>query len=692
MGKKQAALGEWESPTSSESIVSKVLRLGSPSVLPNGDITWVEMRPSEQGRSVLIHRSAADGSTRDITPEPSSGFNVRTRVHEYGGGEHLVAGSKVYFSNFVDQRVYVQDLTPGSEPVALTAADSKQRFANYALDEPRNRLLAVCEDHSKGDDQEASNSIAAIDLATGAVKQLVTGHDFFSSPVLSPDGSKMAYVAWDHPNMPWDDVLLLVTDLDGAGLPVGEPRLVAGGKHTSVQQPQWGPDGALYFISDASGWWNLYRTQLEQDSQPAALLPMAAEFGTPPWLFGLHSYEILQEGAAVLTLFDDPAAAGSQLGVIDTATLSLTRLSTGYSSYGKLAVLHAAEGLTIVTVAGSPSTPQALVKLQVPDLAGLLASSPSDWQLIKPSTDLQLDPGFISQPRSIEYPTEGGVTAFMNFYPPTNKDYEFPPGQLPALLVKIHGGPTSAASTLFNIGYQFWTSRGFAIADVNYGGSTGFGRSYRNRLRGNWGVTDVNDCCAAARYLADQGLVDGSRLCIDGGSAGGYTTLAVLAFRDVFSAGASHYGVADAELLAQHTHKFESRYLDLLIGPYPADQELYQQRSPIHSADKISAPVALFQGDEDKIVPPEQSEAMWEALKAKGLPTTLMMYKGEQHGFRKAENIRSALEGEMFFYGQVLGFKASYSPELQPMTIDNLPDTGAKPATGAPAAALKDEL
>eukprot|EP00882_Tetradesmus_deserticola_P021614 GHRQ01023397.1.p1 GENE.GHRQ01023397.1~~GHRQ01023397.1.p1 ORF type:complete len:507 (+),score=193.19 GHRQ01023397.1:451-1971(+) len=437
----------------------------------------------------------------------------------------------------------------------------------------------------------------------------------------------MAYVAWDHPNMPWDDVLLLVADLDEAGLPVGQPKLVAGGKDTSVQQPQWGADGALYFVSDASGWWNLYRTRLEQDSQPAALMPMSAEFGSPPWLFGLHSYEVLQDGAAVLAVFDDPAAAGSQLGVIDTHTSSLTRLSTGYSSFGKLAVLQGNDSLTIVTVAGSPRSAQALVKLQVPDLDALLASSPSDWQVLKPSTDLQLDPGYISEPRSIEYPTEGGVTAFMNFYPPANKHYEFPPGQLPALLVKIHGGPTSAASTQFSISYHFWTSRGFAIADVNYGGSTGFGRAYRNRLRGNWGVTDVDDCCAAARYLADQGLVDGSRLCIDGGSAGGYTTLAVLAFRDVFNAGSSHYGVADAELLAQHTHKFESRYLDLLIGPYPADKELYQQRSPIYSADKISAPVALFQGDEDKIVPPEQSVAMWQALKAKGLPTTLMMYK-----------------------------------------------------------------
>eukprot|EP00878_Enallax_costatus_P005601 GHUV01005874.1.p1 GENE.GHUV01005874.1~~GHUV01005874.1.p1 ORF type:complete len:700 (+),score=125.31 GHUV01005874.1:43-2142(+) len=658
-------------------IAYTVLRLASPSVLRNKDVFWIEGRPSEQGRSVLVRRSSDVGSIEDVTPGPKSDFNVRTRVHEYGGGEHLVTEGKAYFSNFVDQRVYVQYLELGSEPQPLTAADSKQRFANYILDGTHNRLIAVCEDHSK-EGQEPENSIAAIDLATGSVDQLATGHDFFSSPVLNTDGTKLAWVAWDHPNMPWDDTMLYVSDVDAAGHLMGVVQQVAGGKDQSVQQPQWGPDGALYYIGDATGWWNLYK--LESDGQPAALLPMSAEFGSPPWLFGCHSYQVVSGGTAVLAVFSDPSAAGSQLGVIDITSKALTWLDTGYTMFSRLAVVGAGveseDGdLTVVTIAGSASKASAVVQLQVPNLAALLCSKPSDWHVIKTSSDLDLDPAYISEPQSIEFPTEDGKTAFMNFYPPMNKDYDFPPGELPALLVEIHGGPTSSASTVFNLGYQYWTSRGYAIADVNYGGSTGFGRAYRNRLRGNWGVVDVDDCCNAARYLSEKGSVDGNRLCITGGSAGGYTTLACMAFRDVFSAGAAHYGVADVELLAKDTHKFESRYLDLLIGPYPAEKELYQKRSPIHSANNIKAPVAIFQGDEDEIVPPEQSEEMWRALKNKGLPTTLMMYKGEQHGFRKAESIRSALEGEFYFYGKVLGFDATYSNDLQPMTIDNLPPT-----------------
>eukprot|EP00879_Flechtneria_rotunda_P016022 GHRR01016758.1.p1 GENE.GHRR01016758.1~~GHRR01016758.1.p1 ORF type:complete len:650 (+),score=174.18 GHRR01016758.1:481-2430(+) len=621
-------------------------------------------------------RLASDGKVQDVTPPVDTGFNVRSRVHEYGGGEHLVAANgKVYFSNFQDQVVYFQDLQPGSKPTALTMADSKLRFANYALDATRNRLIAVCEDHLQ-DHREAINTIAAIDLNSGAVTHLATGHDFFSFPVLSLDGSKLAYVAWDHPNMPWDDTCLFLADLDTDGRVKGEPRCVAGGKDTSVQQPLWGPDGQLYYVSDKTGWWNLYK--LEQSGESTAVMPMAAEFGSPPWLFGMHSYEVLAGGAAVLAVLDDPKVAGSGLGLINIASNTLQRLDTGYTSFGKLAVSGRGvqeEGgeLTLVTTAGSANKPSAVVQLKVSSIQQLASSKPSDWQVLKSSSDLDLDAGYLSEPQSIEFPTEGGLTAYMNYYPPRNKDHKFPAGEKPALLVKIHGGPTSAASTVLNLSYQFWTSRGYAIADVNYGGSTGFGREYRNRLRGNWGVVDVNDCCQAARYLADQGLVDGKRLCIDGGSAGGYTTLACLAFRDVFNAGASHYGVADAELLALHTHKFESRYLDLLIGPYPAAKELYHKRSPIYSINTIKAPTAIFQGDEDKVVPAEQAVLMWKALKAKGLPTTLMMYKGEQHGFRKAEHIRSALEGELYFYGRVLSFNAEYSHELQPMQIDNLP-------------------
>ncbi|KAF8061339.1 dapb3 [Scenedesmus sp. PABB004] len=733
---REAPLGEWESPITSELITSKVLRLSAPTLLSEA-VTWIESRPGEGGRSVLVARSAADDAARDVTPGPDSagqqGWNVRTRVQEYGGGEHLVTDDgRVFFSNFADQRVYMQGLAPGAAPRALTAEGSGQRFAGYALDGGRGRLLAVCEDHS-AEGQEAVNTLAAIDLASGAVTQLVGGHDFFSAPALSPDGRRLAWVAWDHPNMPWDETALYVADLGDDGSVLGEPRQVAGGAGQSVQQPRWGPDGALYYVGDASGWWNLYRLPAGGGEEPAkALLPMAAEFGQPPWLVGQQSYQVIAGGAAVVAVFDDPAAAGSQLGVVDTAASALTVLDTGFTSFGRLCVAERpGGGLSVVTTAGSASAPQAVVQLtvrarprapppparaartprrartapahaarraaraQVPDLAGLLASGPGDWGVLKLSAQLDLDPGYLSAPSRIEFPTANGRTAFMNFYPPTNKDFAFPPGERPALLVKIHGGPTSAASTALALSYQFWTSRGFAIADVDYGGSTGLGVAYRNRLRGQWGVVDVDDVCNAARHLAGAGLVDGRRLCIDGGSAGGFTTLAALAFRDVFQAGASHYGVADAELLAQHTHKFESRYLDSLIGPYPEAKEIYRERSPIHAVDRVTAACAIFQGDEDAIVPPEQAEVMWRGLKANGVPTTLMMFKGEQHGFRKAPSIRAALEGELHFYGRVLGFPSSYDPALQPMTIDNLPGGGGPGGEAAHAAAApggKDEL
>eukprot|EP00775_Hariotina_reticulata_P008996 gene8996-9169_t len=462
MGEKtKGPLGSWTSPISSELIVSKVLRLGAPCVLASGDIFWLEGRPAEQGRNAIVRRLADSGSIEDVTPPPASGLNVRTRVHEYGGGEYLVADGRTFFSNFADQRVYVQELNVCAEPKPLTTVDTKQRFADYILDTSRNRLIAVCEDHSQ-EGQEATNSIAAIDLATGAVTQLATGHDFFSSPRLSPDGNSLAWVAWDHPNMPWDDVTLYVGQLDEAGI-VKSAKQVAGGADVSVQQPQWGPDGLLYYVGDQTNWWNIYK--LDNNGDSVAVMPMAAEFGGPPWVFGLHGYQVLAGGNAALAVFSDPAKAGNQLGLIDTSTSSMTVLDTGFSNFGKLAVAQPGlqEGdssLIIVTTAGSASQAPAVVCLKVPDLKALATSKPSDWQAIKASSDLSIDPSYISEPQSIEFPTEDGLTAFMNYYPPNNKDFDFPEGELPALLVRIHGGPTSAASTLFNINYQFWTSRG----------------------------------------------------------------------------------------------------------------------------------------------------------------------------------------------------------------------------------------
>ncbi|GBF99098.1 peptidase [Raphidocelis subcapitata] len=689
MAPKDTPIGLWESPVTSELIVSKTLGLGAPSLLPDGTVTWTEARPSEGGRTVVAAR-LPDGSVVDITPPPASGLNVRTRVHEYGGGEHLALGDgRLVFSNFSDQRAYLQPLAPGAPAAPLTPAGAGLRFADYRADPARGRVVAVCEDHSDAS-REARNYLAAIDLATGAVSTLAEGADFYAGPALSPGGAALAWIEWDHPSMPWDATRLVVAELAADGSLV-DKSVVAGGPGESVQQPRWDAEGGLYFVSDRTDWWNLYRLD-PPSGAVTAVLPMAAEFGLPPWTLGLRTYAPLpraqsrgqsggQSRRLVLAAFNDPKAAGSQLGLIDAGGQSGGRLlgcldcglSAARGGWGvRVGPGPGGGGLAVVVAAGSPTRAQAIMMLQVESVEALLASGPGDWVTLKASSDVQLDPGYLSAPRAIQFETAGGATSHMNFYPPASRDCRHLPGQLPPLLVKIHGGPTSAASSLLNWSYQCWTSRGFAIADVNYGGSTGFGRKYRERLKGQWGVVDVDDCCAAARHPAAEGLVDPRRLTIDGGSAGGYTTLAALAFRDVFHAGTSLYGVADAELLAKHTHKFESRYLDGLIGPYPQAKALYEERSPIHSADKISAPCILFQGDEDEVVPPEQAVAMHAALLARGLPTALVLFKGEQHGFRGAGAIRAALEGQLYFYGKVLGFPSSYPPDLQPIHIDNL--------------------
>ncbi|KAL3136839.1 hypothetical protein ABBQ38_005546 [Trebouxia sp. C0009 RCD-2024] len=387
-------------------------------------------------------------------------------------------------------------------------------------------------------------------------------------------------------------------------------------------------------------------------------------------MFGSRSYQVLPDGR-LLVLYSDPLRAGGSLAVVDPASGSLTDLNTPFTSFGSLSVAQVGGKLLVATTGGSSRKPSAVALLEVDSVDDLLKAKPDQWQMIRLSTKSQVSENYLSEPMTIEYPTDDGQTAFMNYYAPRNQDYQLPPGQTPPLLVKIHGGPTSQASTAFNLGYQYWTSRGFAIADVNYGGSTGYGRSYRNRLRRNWGIVDVADCSNAAKHLAQQGKADEKRLCIDGGSAGGYTTLACLAFRDVFSAGASHYGVADLELLAQETHKFESRYLDQLIGPYPAEKKVYEERSPIHALDKFTAPTAFFQGTEDQVVPPNQATDMYEALKKQGLKTALVMFEGEGHGFRQATNIRRALDGEFFFYGKALGFDAKMPDGLEPIQVVN---------------------
>ncbi|MBF2086080.1 S9 family peptidase [Thermoleptolyngbya sp. C42_A2020_037] len=647
-----APFGSWKSPITSDLIVAGSLRLGEVR-LDGGDVYWSEGRPTEGGRNVVVRRSPSsspDASTQDLTPLP---FNVRTRVHEYGGGAYIVQDGIVYFSNFADQRLY--QISPDEAPQPITP-EGAFRYADAVFDRVRNRLICVREDHSQND-HEPVNTIVSVSLSSSdggldAGTVLVSGSDFYAFPRLSPDGSRLCWIEWNHPNMPWDGTTLWVAEVNADGR-LGEPQKIVGGDAESIFQPVWSPDGELYFVSDRTNWWNLYRWNVAT-ATPEPLCPKPAEFGLPLWVFGMSTYGFESADSLICTYSEDGI---SKLARLHTHTLELTEIPTPYTSIGGLQVA----GSSVVFGAGSPTKPGAIAHLDL--------STGQITELRRAST-LEIDPGYISVPQAIEFPTTHGLTAYGFFYPPQNQDFIAPAGEKPPLLVKIHGGPTAATSATFSPSIQYWTSRGIAILDVNYGGSTGYGREYRERLKGNWGIVDVDDCVNGAKYLADQGWVDGDRLCIDGGSAGGYTTLAALAFRDVFKAGASHYGVSDLEALAKDTHKFESRYLDGLIGPYPARRDLYIERSPIHAIDRLNCPLIFFQGDEDKIVPPNQAEMMVNALQEKGLPVAYVLFQGEQHGFRKAENIKRALDGELYFYARVFGFPLA--EQMEAVAIANL--------------------
>jgi dipeptidyl aminopeptidase/acylaminoacyl peptidase len=639
----EAPDGAWRSPITADLIVSATVRLGQASI-SGDDIYWLESRPQEAGRYVIVRRRP-DGSTEDVNPAP---YNARTRVHEYGGGDYVVLGSDVYFSNFADQRLYVarQD----GQPVALSYADG-MRYADAVVDEGRQRLICVREDHSG--QQEAINTVAAVELSSGDETVLVQGADFYSSPRLSPDGARLCWLQWNHPNMPWDGCQLMVGEVDSGGA-VTNVRQVAGGASESVGQPQWSPGGTLHFVSDRSGWWNLYRWDGAAAVSSVAL--RAAEFARPHWQFGGAMYDFDGEGR-IYCCYD--AFDGTHLASLDTTTGGLSEIETPFNVIGGV---HVGGGRLVFSAASAT------------DAGGLYAmDSQGRIEQLKAVSDVRIDEGYVSVAEAIEFPTtlEGEeTTAHAYYYPPANKDYESPKGELPPLIVMSHGGPTASASPGFSLSKQFWTSRGFAVLDVNYGGSTGYGRAYRQRLRGRWGIVDVEDCVNGAKYLVSRGVVDGNRLAITGGSAGGYTTLAALAFHDTFKAGASHYGVTDLEALARDTHKFESRYLDGLIGPYPARKDLYVERSPINHAEGLSCPVIFFQGLEDQIVPPNQAEAMVEALRGKGVPVAYLPFEGEQHGFRRAENIKRSLEGELYFYGKIFGFEPA--DEIEPVQIANL--------------------
>jgi dipeptidyl aminopeptidase/acylaminoacyl peptidase len=584
-----------------------------------------------------VVRAEADGRQTDITPAP---YNARTRVHEYGGGSWTVRDGTVYFSNFADGRLYRQ-APDTSEPQPLTppppARDRQWRFADGVIDPRRQRWIGVREDHTAAG--EPVNTIVAVDLAGGGEPGLLArGHDFYASPRLSPDGHWLAWLAWDHPNMPWNGTLLYLAEIGAQGA-LGEPRPIAGSATESIFQPEWSPDGArLVFASDRSGWWNLYAFDLAaRTTRPLA--PMAAEFGAPQWTFGMSSYAFAGPERIVCAY----AQAGlGRLAVLDVTRGSLSALDTPFTEFGSLR----AEGDRVVLRAGAPDHPASIVALDLGSGGHAVLKKATD---ILDRADLHLA-DYLTKAEIVEFPTTDGETAFGLFYPPHNPDYAGVAGERPPLLVKCHGGPTSAAASTLNLGIQFWTSRGIAVLDVNYRGSTGFGRAYRDRLHLTWGVVDVDDCVHGASFLAARGRVDGRRCVISGGSAGGYTTLAALTFRDFFQGGASYYGVSDASALARDTHKFESRYLDWLIGPYPQEEARYRERSPLYHADRLSKPVIFFQGDEDAVVPPNQTEAMVEALRRKGNAVGYFLFSGEQHGFRQAGNIQRCLDAELAFY------------------------------------------
>ncbi len=592
---------------------------------------WVEGRASEGGRYVIVKR-AHSGEISDVTPVA---FNVRTRVHEYGGAAYTVDRGTIYFSNFADQRIYRQ--AAGRTPEAITAEG--RFYADFRVDTPRHRLIGVREDHSRSG--EPVNTIVAIELRADGTEVppigqdlvLASGAGFYSDPIVSPDGASLAWIQWHHPNMPWDGTELWTAPFNADGT-LGPREKVAGGANESIFQPEWSPGGTLYFVSDRTGWWNLYRRR-------SAIEPvhvMAAEFGKPQWTFSMVTYAFISADCIAATYAQN---GRWKLALIDAETLTFTPVELAVQPVESI---HA-NAKAIYFVGGSATDPTAITRLA---LDGMTA------EVLRPASAERISSDWIALPEAVTY-TAAGREVHAFYYPPTNPEVAAPAGARPPMLVLTHGGPTGATSDVLDPKIQFWTSRGFAVLDVNYSGSTGYGRAYRERLNGQWGIADVDDVVGGATAMVAAGKADPARLIIRGGSAGGYTTLAALTFHQTFKAGASYYGISDLEVLQQDTHKFESRYNESLIGPYPAARDLYVERSPIHFTDRLSCPIILFQGLDDKVVPPNQSQMMADAVRKKGLKVRYVTFEGEQHGFRKAENIIRALDEELAFYRDVFG-------------------------------------
>jgi len=639
-----APYGSWKSPITADLLASTYVALDELSI-DGDDVYWNELRANDKGRNVIVQRKP-DGTRTDITPP---GFSARTRVHEYGGGCYLVQNGTVFFSNYNDQRLYRQD--SGGDPTPVTPPVD-MRYADGIIDKKRNCIISIREDHTVKTGQAVS-TIVSLDLEKiGEGKVLVSRNDFYSTPRLSPNGSKLAWLTWNHPNMPWDGTELWVADVKPDGS-LGKSEKVAGGLEESIFQPEWSPDGILYFSSDRTGWWNLYRWH---NNQIEPLYPMEAEFGLPQWGFGHHTFVFDSSNHIICAYTKDGLW---HLASLNPTKKTLKPIETPINQllWGNLATKNG----IIYIIGGSATEPSSVAQIDL---------SSKETQILHRSREITIGKEYLSVPDAIEFPTENRLTAFAFFYPPKNPDYEAPREEKPPLLVVSHGGPTSASPSTLRYEIQYWTSRGIGVVDVNYGGSTGHGKEYRRRLNDQWGIVDVQDCVNATRYLTSRGQADGERLGIRGGSAGGYTTLCALAFTNTFKVGASYYGVSDLETLAKDTHKFESRYLDKLVGPYPERRDTYRARSPIDHIDGISAALILFQGLEDKVVPPDQSEKIFEAVKAKGIPVAYIAYEWEQHGFRRAENIKRSYEAELYFYSKI--FQFNLADQIEPVIIENL--------------------
>lgn len=621
--------------------------------LEGGVAWWLEARPAEQGRVVLVR--AGDGAQpADVSP---ASFNVRSAVHEYGGGAYCVHGGSVFVSNFDDQRL--SRLEPGREPTPITpdVPDRMHRYADGRVTPDGTLWIGVRERHAEsGSPREVVNELVAVPT-DGSVepRTLVGGRDFYSAPRISPDGRRLSFLAWNLPWMPWDGCELFVGDLGTDGRVSDVVHVAGKDGEESIWQPEWSPDGDLVFASDRSGWWNLERLR---EGERTVLLDDEADFGYPAWVFGGGSFGFLADGRIVCA-FD--RGGRTHFAILDPDTGELEPLALPLDAFRSTPWV-AVEGSTVLLIAGSATLPNRVARLDVD--TGELAT-------LRVSADVPVDAAFFSEPEAIELPTDGGLTAHGLYYAPRNPGYMAPDEERPPLLVRSHGGPTGNATRLFDLETQFWTTRGFAVVDVNYGGSTGYGRAYRERLNGQWGVVDLRDCVNAARFLADRGDVDRGRFLIRGGSAGGYTTICALTFTNEFAAGTSYFGIADLDQFAAgDTHKFELQYEHTLIGPLPEAAQLFHDRSPIHFVDRISTPMLVLQGADDKIVPPTQAELIVGALRERGIPHAYLLFEGEGHGFRKAENIARSLEAELSFYLQVLGLEPG--DPIQTLELENL--------------------